>query len=325
MKLKRALALVYLASSCAFAFMAQAQQGTDIPAEFPPASYEGRQYVDSRGCVYVRAGIDGAVDWVPRVSRAREHLCGAQPTFAAAAPAPTVAPIPKDAIKIVPATTVVPAAKPTAAPQQPVRVVRTAPAPAPVAKPVAKTIVKAPASKPVAPAPKVIKTLPKVATPRVLKAAPVPQKRMIEVPADNQSACQGASAISNKYIGNGGRYPVRCGSQDTGHVTEIRRSKVTPSGGSFRSYQDSRGGNLPGNTVIVPKHVYDDHEGIKPQIPAGYRSVWEDDRLNPYRAYQTVQGYYDTQAKWTNTVPRRMLTPSEAAKAKIKAPKIVSR
>ena len=323
MKLKRALALVYLASSCAFAFMAQAQQGTEIPAEFPPASYEGRQYVDSRGCVYVRAGIDGAVNWVPRVSRAREHLCGAQPTFAAAAPAPAVvAPIAKDAIKIVPSTPVSPAAKPAATQTQPVRVVRTAPAPVPAPKPVARTIVKAPASKPVAPAPKVVKTLPKVATPRVVAKAPAPQKRMIEVPANNQSGCQGASAISNKYIGNGGQYPVRCGSQDTGHVTEIRRSKVRSGTGS---YQDSNAGSLPGNTVIVPKHVYDAHEGIKPQIPAGYRTVWEDDRLNPYRAYQTVQGYHDTQMMWSNTVPRRMLTPSEAAKAKIKAPVIVSR
>lgn len=59
---------------------AQISSRTAEPAEFPPASYQGRQYVDSRGCIFIRAGVDGNIAWIPRVNRARQQLCGAEPT-----------------------------------------------------------------------------------------------------------------------------------------------------------------------------------------------------------------------------------------------------
>jgi hypothetical protein len=67
--------------------MAQAQS-SGVPAEFPPSSFSGNQFVYSAGCAFIRAGFGGAVTWVPRVDRRRNQLCSFQPTFAAAAPAP---------------------------------------------------------------------------------------------------------------------------------------------------------------------------------------------------------------------------------------------
>jgi cell division septation protein DedD len=50
------------------------------PAELPPADYAGLQYVDSKGCMFVRAGNDREVTWVPRVSREGTPICGNPPS-----------------------------------------------------------------------------------------------------------------------------------------------------------------------------------------------------------------------------------------------------
>lgn len=51
-----------------------------LPAELPPAGYAGQQYVDSNGCLFLRAGRAGEVLWVPRVTREGVPMCGNQPS-----------------------------------------------------------------------------------------------------------------------------------------------------------------------------------------------------------------------------------------------------
>lgn len=53
--------------------------GGGPPQPEPPAGYDGQEYVDDRGCVYIRAGVGEETTWVPRVNRARQPLCGPQP------------------------------------------------------------------------------------------------------------------------------------------------------------------------------------------------------------------------------------------------------
>lgn len=51
------------------------------PAEFPPASFTGPEYVDSAGCLYARGGEGATSIWVPRVTANRRVICGLQPTL----------------------------------------------------------------------------------------------------------------------------------------------------------------------------------------------------------------------------------------------------
>ena len=61
----------------------------------------------------------------------------------------------------------------------------------------------------------------------------------------------------------------------------------------------------------MPKHVYDAQGEPLPPVPSGYRPAWEDDRLNPYRAYMTRDGFRASQQVLSNTIPRRDLDGSQ--------------
>ena len=73
-------------------------QTSGAPAELPPATFAGNQYVDSNGCAFVRAGIGGTVEWAPRVDANRQQICNLVPTFA-----PAVEDTPSDETEAAPA------------------------------------------------------------------------------------------------------------------------------------------------------------------------------------------------------------------------------
>ena len=290
---------------------AQSLRNSDQPAEFPPTSFTGKQYVDSKGCVFVRAGFDGATTWVPRVSRKRKVLCGFKPSLAdagAAEPAPRVVEVPA------------PAPAPVATPAVPRRTVAVKPAPTP----------RVVAVKPAAPTPRVVKVVPAPA-PRVVAAAPAPTTaRVVARPKPGRSvtakpapvlvapvvtaprvvttapvrvvtACPEKSPISQRYLLENGRYAVRCGPQ-----TEAPRG-VEMVGGSGYAERPA--------TATVPRVVTGTRTvttiRVKPAPaiapPPGYRAAFADDRFNPNRGLQTREGIAQMRLIWTDGVPRRLV------------------
>ena len=322
MKVTRIVAVFAIGTGMGIgALHAQSLRNSQTPAEFPPSSFRGSQYIDSEGCVYIRAGIDGNVTWVPRVNRQRRLICGQTPTLSAeaaqsarttprasastrgveqitvpAAAQTTATAVATPAPKPAPARVVqqaAPAPKPAAAPRQAVTVAAPKPAPVPVAAPV---VVSRPTATPA----------PVATTPtRTATAAPVPR----------QPACQGASPISSRYINSGARAPVRCGPQTVTRSTstpQTRGVSPAPARTTFTTNASRPAAQAQATvtpqTRVVPRHVYDARldEGVFP-VPEGYRSVWDDGRLNPRRAEQTLDGVARTRLIWTQTVPRRLI------------------
>ena len=65
---------------------------------------------------------------------------------------------------------------------------------------------------------------------------------------------------------------------------------------------------ISGATRVAPKHVALNRQNIQNlPIPHGYRAVWKDDRLNQYRAEQSLAVQAMVKLIWTQTVPSRLV------------------
>ncbi len=200
------------AAALTFSTALGAQAQTGVPAEYPPESYGANQYIDSRGCAFIRAGIGGLTEWIPRVARDRNQLCGFQPTNAPAAPqapaGPVVTPVQAPVATPAPAPTPAPAVRP---------VVQPAPAPRPtgnVGAPIATVagITTPPSIRPAGASPAVV-PMPAVAPAAVRTPAPA----VAPAPAITRAeACQGRTGIQRGFVSQATGQPIDCGTAPDG-------------------------------------------------------------------------------------------------------------
>lgn len=153
-------------------------QSPDGPQEQPPVGFPGQQFVDSRGCVFLRAGYGGQSVWVQRLDSNRAPICGYAPTVFAQEAQAQPAPIPAEAPQAG-------SAQLTVAAEVQAPVIAPDPSPVPAAPLVVAPVVTKPA-KPAKAARPATKRAPRAAVPQAqpytpprkigcFRSAPVPQ------------------------------------------------------------------------------------------------------------------------------------------------------
>lgn len=278
MSVKVFVAAVLVAGVGYSAALAQSANDFAGPRELPPASFVGQQYVDSRGCVFLRAGLAGRTNWVPRVSADRRQLCGYPPSLrpepvevarSPAPPAPQAARCPLETV----ATT-------TAPPR-----IRQAPA-ASAARVPPETFAAPPvvAARPAAPPPS--------APPRMQARSDTSEPAVAPRPARSAPAqgCYADAPVREQFDLRGGGTITLCTRGD-GNLDYARAPRLLD-------------GSASNQRVVITRST----QNIAP--PPGYRPAWEDDRLNPRRGQGTAQGWAEQDQVWTRDHPAQLVESS---------------
>ena len=255
------------------------------PRELPPPGFTGQQFVDSRGCIFLKAGYGGTVTWVPRVDRNHKALCGLPPTFGPQAPIEMAEDAPLIAVPQAPVAPKV-ETMPRVAAAQPAR--RAAPA-----------IVVPEVTLAVAPPP-ALATAANAAVSASLRPGQI--GCFASAPVPMRVALRGGGTVVVCTPGDGTLtgwrspiYPAPAGVgaalSDTGAMASAGSAGIQYAPPAARIAAPATNAVAASTAVIMPK---------------GYKLAWKDDRLNPLRGRGTAQGQASQDQVWTRTIPAQV-------------------
>lgn len=309
-----------------FASGAAAQSVADVggPRELPPASYTQQQYVDSRGCAFLRAGIGGQVRWVPRVGDNRRVICGLPPSLGPrtrvevaeeTAPAPTPAPTRTAVVETPPAPAPVRTVAPTRV------VTATPPRPAAIARIPVESYAPAPVVNLPAAAPAPVRVAPPVATTRSADAG---IERITGGTTGRRIACTTSAPVAERVALRDGGSVVVCTRGDG--TLDGWRSPIYLDGDKVGASltpppRDAAPAATPRYAPLGQMQVATGQTGTTRApavaatipVPQGYRLAWEDDRLNPLRGQGSARGQAQQDQIWTRKVPSTEVTETRPA------------
>lgn len=288
------------------------------PAELPPAGFKGQMFVDSRGCIFLRAGYGGTTNWVARVSRDRKPLCGYPSTMATLGkPLPAVMDEPQ--VKTAAAPT--PAPAPSVALRAPMNTVAsltTAPTIRMMAAPTPNTVARTYAAAPVVMQPQAVPAQVLVAQAPLRRAPVVVQQRQAG-PAAGQIGCFTSAPVPRVMNLAGGGQAVMCTRGDgtlDGMRAPIYNKVAMGEGNRVGAGLYNTPGSVASRGVISANQlgISDIATVVHPPaqvapivVPKGYKLAWSDDRLNPNRARGSALGQAQQDQVWTRDVPATLV------------------
>jgi hypothetical protein len=289
----KVVTVAILAAVCApAAAISQSIAQIGGPAELPPASFTSQQYVDSRGCVFMRVDSGGQRRWYPRVNRDHKPVCNPGGRVVAQVAADEPPPV-------------------MAAP-----VMRAAPAPvmrAPMPT-VASRMMPPPQPRLMAPV--------AVAQAPVVPVRPTYQAVTPSGPPRGKIGCYTNAPVAEVVRLRNGGTAVMCtrGDGTSGGWRPPIYLAGSPPGIALRDpVQVAR--NDTGAGRLAPESSYTSgrvrtYAAAQTEfaVPPGYKKAWKDDRLNPLRGQGTEAGQMAQDQIWTRKVPAKLVADVERKK-----------